>query len=66
MEQRIENLGYDEWAKADLTICINKFALKKYHFEGCPYCGKAAEPQGNCSHCHKFVEKTVGHFILPV
>lgn len=40
--------------------------MKKWHYDGCPHCSKSAENLVNCTHCQKYVEKTVGHFILGV
>ena len=59
-------MGYDEWARSDLTIFVNRFSLKKWHYDGCPHCSKAAESLSNCQHCNKYIEKTIGHFITGV
>jgi hypothetical protein len=42
LERKIENLEFDEWVRGDFTVYINKFGLKKWHFDGCPHCGKSA------------------------
>lgn len=42
LEDKVERMGNDEWARSELTIFINRFALKKWHYDGCPHCSKAA------------------------
>jgi hypothetical protein len=66
LEDKAEQLGADEWARSELTVFINRFSLKKWHYDGCPHCNKIAESLGNCQHCNKYIEKTVGHFIMGV
>jgi hypothetical protein len=59
-------MGTDEWARSDLDVYINRFNLKKWHYEGCPHCKKAAESLNNCNFCNKYVEQTKYHFIMGV
>lgn len=49
--------------KSDLDVFVNRLFLKKWNYEGCPHCNKAAEKGTSC-HCGKYVEQTIPHFIL--
>ena len=55
LEYKIDLLDYDQWARADVTVFVNKFNHKKWHYEGCPNCNKAAERLNSCTHCNKYV-----------
>ena len=55
-----------ESLKTDLDVFVNRLMMKKWYYEGCPSCNKAAEKGMSCTHCSKYVEKTIPHFILTV
>lgn len=65
LNQAIETLVYGETLRTDLDLFVNRLMMKKWYYQGCPQCNKAAEVGMSC-HCGKYVEKTVPHFILNV
>ena len=62
----IDRMAMDESIRTDTKIYINRLLTKKWFYEGCPGCNKAAEKGLSCQHCNKYVEQTVPHFVMPV
>lgn len=61
----LDYMNDGESLKSDLNVFVNRILLKKWYYEGCPSCNKAAEKGTSC-HCGKYVEQIVPHFIMPV
>lgn len=62
----IDTLYTGETLKSDLDVFVNRILMKKWYYDGCPACNKAAEKGTSCHHCSKYVEEAVPHFIMPV
>ena len=61
----MDTLITGETLRTDLDIFVNRLMTRKWFYEGCPSCNKAAEKGMSC-HCGKYVEQTVPHFIMGV
>lgn len=62
----MDTLIQGESLRTDLDVYVNRLMTKKWFYDGCPSCNKAAEKGMPCNHCNKYVEKTVPHFVMPI
>lgn len=54
-----------ETIKSMMTLWINRFAcLKKWNYEACPKCRKAAEKYSKCNNCNQAIEQTTLNFVM--
>lgn len=65
LSNAIDYMNDGETLRSDLCVFVNRLLLKKWYYEGCPGCNKAAEKGTSC-HCGKYVQQTIPHFIIPV
>lgn len=57
----------DETIKSLLFVWIHRFAFgKKWNYEACPKCKKAAEKYSKCAHCGFAIEETDLKFTMGV
>lgn len=57
LNEKINRMGQGETIKSILNVWINRFAfLKKWNYEACPKCKKAAEKYSKCQNCEYAIE----------
>lgn len=67
LEKKIEYMSDSETIVSMLNVWITRFAFaRKWSYEACPKCKKAAEKYNKCANCDFAVEETDLKFVLGV
>lgn len=57
LNDKINRMGYHDTIKSTLFVWVNRFAVsRKWSYEGCPKCKKAAEKYSKCANCGHAIE----------
>ena len=67
LKRDMESLNYGDVLKSVINVWLTRMALsRKWSYEACPKCKKAAEKYSKCMNCETIIEETDPRLLMGV